>query len=102
MAALAHAQAMGSASPCRGLVAVKVQYPGTQATMAQDLANLRALAAFLSATEIRFDLVSAVEELQRQIHLEFDFTRWAGRLGASMQGATVCTQWACGMLASHA
>jgi predicted unusual protein kinase regulating ubiquinone biosynthesis (AarF/ABC1/UbiB family) len=70
--------------------------------MAQDLANLRALAAFLSATEIRFDLVSAVEELQRQIHLEFDFTRWAGRLGASMQGATVCTQWACGMLASHA
>jgi hypothetical protein len=33
------------------------------------------VSAFLSKTEIKFDLVSAVDELQKQIHLEFDFMR---------------------------
>lgn len=74
VAALAHATSMGG-TPRDGLVAVKVQYPDAQQTMARDLVNLRAAAAFLSKTEIKFDLVSAVTELQKQIHLEFDFKR---------------------------
>ena len=43
----------------------------------QDLANIRIAAAFLSKTELRFDLVSAVDELAAQIKLEFDFEREA-------------------------
>lgn len=75
-AAVAHAVAVGSV-PASGLVAVKVQYPDALEVMAGDLVNLRSLGAFLSRTEIRFDLVSAVDELQRQIRLEFDFMREA-------------------------
>jgi len=73
-AAVAHAVAIGSV-PRSGLVAVKVQYPDALRVMSEDLVNLRAISAFLSKTEIKFDLVSAVDELQKQIHLEFDFMR---------------------------
>lgn len=45
--------------------------------MSLDLKNLRLLAAFLSKTELRFDMVSAVNELAKQIKLEFDFCREA-------------------------
>ncbi|KAF6253521.1 hypothetical protein COO60DRAFT_1703776 [Scenedesmus sp. NREL 46B-D3] len=45
--------------------------------MTIDLVNLRATSLFLQKTELKFDLLSAVEELQRQIHLEFDFMREA-------------------------
>ena len=44
---------------------------------AQDLGNIRLVAAFLSKTEVKFDLVSAVDELAAQIKLEFDFEREA-------------------------
>lgn len=73
-AAVAHAAASGNV-PDGGLVAVKIQYPGALQTMTLDLVNLRATSAFLQKTELKFDLLSAVEELQRQIHLEFDFMR---------------------------
>lgn len=43
----------------------------------QDLGNIRLVAAFLSKTEVKFDLVSAVDELAAQIKLEFDFEREA-------------------------
>lgn len=43
----------------------------------QDLSNIRLMAAFLSKTEVKFDLVSAVDELAAQIKLEFDFEREA-------------------------
>lgn len=43
----------------------------------QDLANVRVAAAFLSKAELKFDLVSAVDELAAQIKLEFDFEREA-------------------------
>jgi len=56
-------------------VAVKIQYPGALRTMTLDLVNLRTTSAFLQKTELKFDLLSAVEEMQRQIHLEFDFMR---------------------------
>ncbi|KAF5841271.1 ABC1/COQ8 ser/thr kinase [Dunaliella salina] len=64
-------------APLDGIVAVKIQYPDALRTMTGDLKNLRAAAAFLSKTEIKFDLVSAVDELNKQIRLEFDFTREA-------------------------
>lgn len=64
-------------APADGIVAVKVQYPNALPTMSLDLSNLRLLAAFLSKTELKFDMLSAVDELARQIRLEFDFRREA-------------------------
>ena len=49
----------------------------TRAVGSQDLANIRLFAAFLTKTEIKFDMVSAVDELAAQIKLEFDFEREA-------------------------
>ncbi|KAL6759162.1 hypothetical protein V8C86DRAFT_2580560 [Haematococcus lacustris] len=45
--------------------------------MTSDLKNIRAAALYLSKTELPFDLVSAVDELNKQIKLEFDFAREA-------------------------
>lgn len=53
--------------------AVKVQYPNAERLMRGDLANLRRLAEFLQKTELKFDLLSAIKELQKQIKNEFDF-----------------------------
>ena len=64
-------------APRDGIVAVKVQYPNALPTMSLDLGNLRLLAAFLSKTELKFDMLSAVDELAKQIRLEFDFRREA-------------------------
>ena len=76
-----------------GLVAVKVQYPGAAALMAHDIQHVRVWARFLSKTEIAFDLVSAVDELDAQVALEFDFEREArvmdaiaGHLDAALNG----------------
>ena len=66
-----------AAAPPDAVVAVKVQYPAALEDMSSDLGNLRLLAAFLSKTEMDFDLVSAVDELADQIRLEFDFKREA-------------------------
>ena len=35
--------------------------------MVSDLANIRAVAFYLSKTELKFDLVSAVDELSKQV-----------------------------------
>ena len=67
---------LGNIAP-DGLVAVKVQYPGAAALMAHDIQHVRVWAKFLSKTEIAFDLVSAVDELDAQVALEFDFEREA-------------------------
>jgi len=74
--AVRHAVAHGDA-PSDGLVAVKIQYPDALPMMTADLGNIRAAAFYLSKTELKFDLVSAVDELNKQIRLEFDFTREA-------------------------
>ena len=58
-------------------VAVKVQYPNAERLMKGDLRNLRRLAEFLQRTELKFDLLSAIKELQKQIKNEFDFVREA-------------------------
>lgn len=44
-----------------------MQYPDALPTMSLDLNNIRLAAAFLSKTEINFDLVSAVDELAAQV-----------------------------------
>lgn len=54
-------------------VAVKVQYPHMESLMLSDLANYRVLAEILQRTELKFDLVRPVQELARQIAMEFDF-----------------------------
>jgi predicted unusual protein kinase regulating ubiquinone biosynthesis (AarF/ABC1/UbiB family) len=58
-------------------VAIKVQYPDAAPVMALDLVSIRKWANFISKTEIKFDLVSAVDELSEQVTLEFDFKREA-------------------------
>eukprot|EP00798_Chlamydomonas_sp_ICE-L_P027625 gene27625-7262_t len=63
--------------PKDGLVAVKIQYPNALPVMTTDLGNLRVLGAYLGKTDLKFDLVSAVDELDKQIRLEFDFIREA-------------------------
>lgn len=35
--------------------------------MVRDLGNIRAVALYLSKTELKFDLVSAVDELSKQV-----------------------------------
>ena len=45
----------------------QLQYPGSLPTMMTDLRHIRVFGAFLSKTEIKFDLVSAVDELAGQV-----------------------------------
>ena len=54
-------------------VAIKVQYPNAESLMKSDLRNLRMLAEFLQRTELKFDILSSIKELQKNIHNEFDF-----------------------------
>lgn len=54
-------------------VAVKVQFPDMEALMLSDLANYRVLAEVLQRTELKFDLVRPIQELAKQIAMEFDF-----------------------------
>jgi aarF domain-containing kinase len=54
-------------------VAVKIQNNEAENLMTNDLINLQRLAIFLQKTDLPFDLLSAVTELQSQIALEFDF-----------------------------
>eukprot|EP00611_Tribonema_gayanum_P008756 TRINITY_DN1836_c0_g1_i2.p1 TRINITY_DN1836_c0_g1~~TRINITY_DN1836_c0_g1_i2.p1 ORF type:complete len:478 (-),score=92.03 TRINITY_DN1836_c0_g1_i2:1001-2434(-) len=71
-------------------VAVKVQYPDAEHVMLADLKNLRKLAAFLQEHELNFDLVSPVDEMRKQISLEFDFLKEANnidRMHASLASA---------------
>eukprot|EP00737_Agarophyton_chilense_P004121 gb/GEZJ01005037.1/.p1 GENE.gb/GEZJ01005037.1/~~gb/GEZJ01005037.1/.p1 ORF type:complete len:578 (-),score=76.38 gb/GEZJ01005037.1/:655-2133(-) len=58
-------------------VAVKVQFPNVQSLMMTDLANFRVLGEILQRTELKFDLVKPVQELSRQLALEFDFNNEA-------------------------
>ena len=75
-------QTVARYAPPDGIVAVKIQYPNSLPTMTMDLQSLRVWAAFLSKTEIKFDMLSAVDELAKQIKLEFDFSREARIMNA--------------------
>lgn len=57
--------------------AVKIQYPGAANKMKNDLRNLRVLAEFLQRTELKFDILSAIKELSKNIMNEFNFEREA-------------------------
>lgn len=61
-------------------VAIKIQYPNAEYLMKGDLRNLRALAEFLQRTELKFDLLTCIVELQKRIKYEFDFSREANSL----------------------
>ncbi|CAK0783630.1 hypothetical protein CVIRNUC_006829 [Coccomyxa viridis] len=69
-------------APADGVVAVKVQYPDALQMMLQDLSNIRVAARFLQNTELKFDLVSPVNELAKQIRMEFDFLHEAETMDA--------------------
>ena len=75
-------KAIAQQAPSDGIVAVKIQYPDSLPMMSNDLQSLRLWAAFLSKTEIKFDMLSAVDELAKQIKLEFDFNREARIMNA--------------------
>lgn len=45
----------------------QVQYPDALQTMMTDLASIRNWAGFLQKTEIKFDMLSAVDELAKQV-----------------------------------
>lgn len=103
-AASAARQASRQRHPQGGIVAVKVQYPDAQRTMQQDMSNLRLAAAFLQKTELKFDLVSAIDELSAQLRLEFDFEREARVMDAVSKHLmvfmggdmfSVCKGWIC-------
>lgn len=67
-------------------VAVKLQYPGAEVRMRNDLANIRVLAEFLQKTDLKFDVLSAIKELQSQIKYEFDFKREAKNMDFARKG----------------
>ncbi|CAL8461942.1 g1473 [Coccomyxa elongata] len=74
-------------APKDGIVAVKVQYPDALQVMIQDLSNIRVAAKFLEG-ELKFDLVSPVDELAKQVRMEFDFKHEAlvmNEVGKSLQ-----------------
>lgn len=58
-------------------VAVKVQHPGVEELMMTDIRNLRAFAAFVQRFDVKFDMLSVINELEEQVGLEFDFEREA-------------------------
>ena len=47
----------------------QVQYPDALKTMMSDLVSIRKWADFLQRTELKFDMVSAVDELAKQVPL---------------------------------
>ena len=46
---------------------MQVQYPDALQTMITDLRSIRNWAGFLQKTEIKFDMLSAVDELAKQV-----------------------------------
>lgn len=79
----------------REKVAVKVQNPDAERLMTGDLKNLVVLAEFLQRTELKFDILSALKELQKQIKNEFDFVREARNMDSARKqlrllAPTVC------------
>ena len=61
-------------------VAIKIQYPNADSVMKEDLRNLRVLAEFLQRTELKFDLLTCIVELQKRIKNEFNFDMEAKNL----------------------
>jgi aarF domain-containing kinase len=66
--------------------AVKIQYPNAERLMIGDLKNLRFLAEFLQRTELKFDVLSSIKELQKQIVNEFDFISEARNMNTVREG----------------
>lgn len=56
---------------------MQVQYPEALPVMMGDLKQIRRFSLLIQKTEIKFDLLSAVDELAAQVQMEFDFEREA-------------------------
>lgn len=54
-----------------------MQYPDALPLMMGDLKQIRRFSHLLQKTEIKFDLLSAVDELAAQVQMEFNFKREA-------------------------
>ena len=54
-----------------------MQYPDALPVMMADLKQIRRFAGIIQKLEIKFDMLSAVDELAAQVRLEFDFKREA-------------------------
>ena len=63
--------------------------------MADDLRHVRVWARILSKNEIAFDMLSAVDELNAQVALEFDFGREA-RVMDTVAGHLEAREWGLG------
>jgi len=74
-------------------VVAKVQYEDQEGLVQLDLRNLRKLAAFLQANDMKFfDLVSVVSEFEAQMPLEFNFeeeARMMRTIGSNLRAAGI-------------
>lgn len=59
--------------------------------MMGDLKQIRRFSNFLQKTEIKFDLLSAVDELAGQVRMEFDFLREASVMDTIASNLEVCS-----------
>ena len=46
----------------------QVQHPGAEELMMTDIRNLRTFAAFLQRFDLKFDLLSVIDELEEQVY----------------------------------
>ena len=69
---------------------MQVQYPEALPVMMGDLKQIRRFSLLLQKTEIKFDLLSAVDELATQVKLEFEFRREARIMDTIADNLKVC------------
>ncbi len=69
---------------------MQVQYPEALPVMMGDLKQIRRFSLLLQKTEIKFDLLSAVDELATQVKLEFEFRREARVMDTIADNLKVC------------
>jgi ubiquinone biosynthesis protein len=76
------------------LVAVKIQRPGIEAVVAQDIALFRQIAGLLSATEFgkRYNVVELADEFSASLRSELDFTQEANYTERLRQNLSV-SRW---------
>ena len=69
---------------------LQVQYPEALPVMMGDLKQIRRFSLLIQKTEIKFDLLSAVDELAAQVKLEFEFRREARVMDTIADNLKVC------------
>ena len=54
----------------------QVQHPGAEELMLTDICNLRTFAAFLQRFDLKFDLLSVIDELEEQVYSQIISTHF--------------------------